>query len=179
MKKILTLVLCFVFVFSLTACKKDKENEIQTDIVNYAAKGQISGIEYKLGDSIAETKTALSETVDDHGDSSYFDYEAKDYTVMTDGMICCCYKTSEESAGVSHIVKYGDAYGFDAGAVSTQVRDTMTQIGYSATERDAKQGELFFMPSSANMTVLEYEIEGTTVLFAFQEHALSATMIYK
>lgn len=180
MKKILSLVLCIVFVLSLTACGKGggKGSDHGVDVEYYAKLGQISELTYKLGADIESTKATLSETVDDHGESNYFDYESGEYTVMTDGTVCCCYKTRDTALGITHIVKYGDAYGFKIGAVSTQVRDTMNDMGFTATEREAKDGELFFLPSSANITVLEYKIKENTVLFVFQEHALSATVIY-
>ena len=181
MKRIFSLILCIVFVLSLTACGKNSGNKSDhsVDIEYYAKLGQIFDLEYKLGSNIEDTKNKLSETVDDHGESNYFDYESGDYTVMTDGTVCCCYKTEDKDSGITHIVKYGEAYGFNIGAVSTQVRDTMSDMGYTATEREAKQGELFFLPSSANITILEYEIKETVILFVFQEHALSATVIYK
>lgn len=180
MKKILSLVLCIVFALSLTACsdKSGGGSEHSVDIEYYAKLGQISDLEYKLGDSVQDAKTVLSETLDDHGESLYFDYTSGDYTVMSDGTVCCCYKTDDESAGVTHIVKYGDAYGFTVGAVSTQIRDTMSDMGYESQEREAKSDELFFLPASAGITVLEYQIKENTVLFVFQEHALSATVIY-
>lgn len=180
MKKILCLVICIIFALSLTACGDNggKKSNHSVDVEYYAKLGQISNLEYKLGDAINKTKTALSETVDDHGESLYFDYTSGDYTVMTDGSVCCCYKTDDEASGITHIVKYGDAYGFTVGAVSTQVRDTMSDMGYDAQEREAKSGELFFLPASVGITVLEYEIKDNTVLFVFQEHALSAAVIY-
>lgn len=181
MKKILSLVLCIVFVFSLTACGNNSNSgsDHSVDIEYYAKMGKISDIDYILGADIDDAKTALLQTVDEDGESLYFDYTSGDYTVMSDGSVCCCYKTDTASEGITHIVKYGDAYGFNIGSVSTQVRDTMSDMGFDATERDAKQGELFFLPSGADMTVLEYEIKDTTVLFVFQEHALSATVISK
>ena len=98
---------------------------------------------------------------------------------MTDGAVCACYKTADESIGITHIVKYGDAYGFISGDVSVQIRDTMTSLGYEATEKDASKDTVFFMPVGADMTTLEYKIKENTVLFIFQEHALSATVISK
>ncbi len=181
MKKILSLILCVVFVLSLTACGGNggKKSDHSIDIEYYAKHGQISDLEYKLGDNIEETKTVLSETLDDHGEPMYFDYTSGDYTVMTDGEACCCYKTDDADSGVTHIVKYGDAYGFTVGAVSTDIRDTMSGMGFDAQEREAKKGEVFFLPASAGLTVLEYQIKENTVLFVFQEHALSATVISK
>lgn len=181
MKRFLSIIFCIIFAFSLTACGDNSggDSDHSVDIEYYAKLGQISDLEYKLGDSIEGTKTALSETVDDHGEPMYFDYPSGDYTVMTDGIACCCYKTDDEESGITHIVKYGDAYGFTVGAVSTQVRDTMSDMGYDAEEREAKEDEIFFLPSSTGITVLEYSIKDNTVLFVFQEHALSATVIYK
>lgn len=181
MKKFLCLVLCVVFALSVSACGKNSGgNERHGVDVEYFAKlGQISDVKYKLGDSVDKTKTSLSETPDDHGASNYFDYTLGDYTVMTDGIISCCYKTDDADAGITHIVKAGDAYGFEVGAVSTQVRDAMSKSGFDAVEREPKKGEIFFLPSSADTTVLEYKIKDCTVLFVFNEHALSAALITK
>ena len=181
MKKILSLVLCVVFVLSLSACGGNggKKSDHSIDIEYYAKLGQISDLEYKLGDDIEETKTALSEKLDDHGEPMYFDYTSGDYTIMTDGEVCGCYKTEDTDSGITHIVKYGDAYGFTVGAISTDVRDTMSDMGFDTQEREAEKGEVFFLPASAGITVLEYKIKENTLLFVFQEHALSATVIYK
>ena len=181
MKKILCLVLCMVFVFSLAACSEESEEKgsHSVDVEYYANLGQINGVAYKLGDSVQETKTALEETVDDHGESNYFDYLSGEYTIMSDGAIYCCYKTEDESAGLTHVITTGDAYGFTAGAVSVEVRDIMSSIGFDAKERDAKRSEIFFLPAGAQMTVLEYKIQNNTLLFVFQEHYLAATVITK
>lgn len=181
MKKIFCLVLCMIFVFSLTSCGKEVEQKPQhsVDIVYYAKLGQINNLPYKLGDDIDDTKNLLSQTTDDHGESNYFDYESGEYTIMTDGGIYCCYETQNAESGLTHIVKSGDAYGFIVGEVSTQIRDVMSNMGYNSTERDANRSEIFFLPSGAKMSVLEYKIEGITLLFVFQEHALSATVISK
>ena len=181
MKKILSLVLCIIFALSLTACgnKSGGGSEHSVDVEYYVRLGQISDLRYKLDDSVEDAKAALGETLDDHGESNYFDYESGEHTIITDGSVYCCYKTDDESAGITHFVKYGDVYGFTVGAVSTQVRDTMSNMGYESQEREAKSGELFFLPASAGITVLEYQIKENTVLFVFQEHALSAAVIYK
>lgn len=181
MKKILSLILCVIFVFSLVACGENNDNKLNhsIDIEYYAKLGQINDLQYKLGDSVEKAQELLNKTTDDHGESNYIDYESGEYTVMTDGGVYCCYKTKDRDAGLTHVVKSGEAYGFAVGAVSTQIRDTMKDMGYDATERDAKRSEIFFLPAGADMTVLEYEIQGHTVLFVFQEHALSVTVISK
>ncbi len=180
MKRFLSLLLAAAFVFSLAACSNNKSTVAKrdTDVERYAKNGRISDIDCALGDSIDDAKAVLSATLDDHGEPMYFEYPSGEYTVMTDGEACCCYKTANAASGITHIVKYGDAYGFKGGDVSTQVRDTMAKKGYDARERNAKTGELFFLPGGDTLTVLEYKIKNHTVLFAFQENALSATVIY-
>lgn len=181
MKRFLSVILCIIFALSLTACgdKSGGGSDHSVDIGYYAKLGQINDLEYRLGGDIEEAKAKLAETLDDHDWSNYFDYQSGDYTIMTDGTISCCYKTEDASAGITHIVKCGDAYGFTLGTVSTQLRDTMSDMGFDATEREAKREEIFFLPAAADMTVLEYKFEETKVIFVFQEHALSATAIYK
>lgn len=181
MKKIVCLIVSMIFVISLSACADDaqKESNHSVDVKYYASLGQINDLEYKLGAKVDEAVKLLEKTVDDHGDPIYFDYQSGDYTVMTDGGIYCCYKTDAKDEGLTHVVKTGDAYGFAAGAVSTQIRDVMSDFGYEATEREAKRDEIFFLPASIGMTVLEYKIENNTLLFVFQEHYLAATVISK
>ncbi len=182
MKKFLSFALCIIFALSLSACgdKTGRTDNHSVDVEYYANLGQINDVSYKLGDSVDTTKDTLSTvTTDDEGEYLYYDYASGDYTVMTDGTVCCCYKTEDKSIGLSHIVKYGDAYGFNQGAISTEIRDTMADIGFTSSEREAKSGELFFLPSSGTLTVLQYDFDKNTVLFVFEEHALSATVIYK
>ena len=181
MKKLLSLALCVIFALSLTACgdKNGKIDSHSVDVEYYANLGQINDVGYKLGDSVDTVKEAISTaTTDDEGEYLYYDYTSGDYTVMTDGTVCCCYETENEADGITYIVKYGDAYGFAQGAISTEIRDTMSDMGFDADEREAKSGELFFLPSSGTLTVLQYDFDTNTVLFVFEEHALSAAVIY-
>lgn len=194
MKKFLSAVICLIFVLSLTACG---ENGIKTnsggEIERYAKAGQIKEVSYKLGDDVNTTKEALSAAYNAVGDSGeehdhdhahqafYMDFETGDYTVMSDGNVLCCYVTDKKSDGITHIINNGTSYGFEQGVILTQVRDAMSKLGYEATKRDADKSELFFLPGSANMnmTVLEYNFDENTVLFVFEDSALSATVIYK
>ncbi len=194
MKKFLSLIICAIFVLSLTACS---ENGTKTngggEIERYAKAGQIKEVEYKLGDDVSTTKEALSaayNAVEDSGEEHdhdheheafYMDFETGDYTVMSDGNVLCCYVTDKKSDGITHIINNGTSYGFEQGTISTQVRDAMSKLGYDTTERDADKSELFFLPGSANMnmTVLEYKFDENTVLFVFEDSALSATVIFK
>ncbi len=178
MKKLLSVILCLIFVFSFAACdKKEKSSELEIDVEYYAKLGQISDVDYTLGGDVDDVKESLEAAQADHEHPVFSEYPSGKYTVMTDGNVACCYEADKKESGITHIIKYGDAYGFYQGAISTQVRDTMSELGFDATERDAEDGELFFLPGTG-LTVLEYEIKDNTVLFVFAEHSLSAAVIY-
>lgn len=183
MKKVLSFVLVLSFLLCLGGCgKKDTgKTELSVDIKYYADLGQINNIDFKLGDDADTVKDTLNneEEHTDDDDFFYYDYETADFTVMTNGTVSCCYKTDNKDDGITHIVSFGDAYGFSHGSVSSEVQSTMANLGYKAEERSAEKGELFFLPSSSTLTVLQYDFEKNTVLFVFEENALSATLIYK
>ena len=180
MKKILSLCLVFCLFLTLAACgRNDKKGELSVDVEYYAKLGTMPECEYVLGGDVNETESALSTSVvDDHGEANYYSYESGNKTVMTDGTYCCCYETENVAAGITHIVKYGDSYGFKQGTVSTVIREAMADAGFDSEERDAREGELFFIPGGTTLTVLQYDIKENTVLFVFQENALSASVIY-
>ena len=188
MKKIFSLILCVAFVLSLSACGGKGS---KSDVEYYAKRGQIMDVDYTLGGDVDAAQQALSAKymsfangegeLDEENEAFYVDFESGEYTVMTDGNVICCYVTDQKQDGITHIIKNGDAYGFELGIISSQLRDAMSKNGFNATERDADKSELFFLPGSANMnmTVLEYKFDENTVLFVFQDSALSATVIYK
>ncbi len=180
MKRIISLCLILVFCFTLTACgDKGKKSELSVDVEYYANLGTMPECEYTLGGDIAEAESKLSTSVvDDQGEANYYSYESGNKTIMTDGTYCCCYETENAAAGITHIVKYGDSYGFTQGTISTVIRDAMAAAGFEAQERDARAGELFFIPGGTTLTVLQYDFKENTVLFVFQENALSASVIY-
>ncbi len=180
MKRIVSVCLILVFCFSLAACgEKDKKGELSVDVEYFAKLGSMPECEYTLGGDVKEAEDKLSvSVVDDHGEANYYSYQSGDKTVMTDGTYCCCYETENSAAGITHIVKYGDSYGFAQGTVSTVIRDAMADAGFESQERDARAGELFFIPGGTTLTVLQYDFSENTVLFVFQENALSAAVIY-
>ncbi len=178
MKKLFCLLLAFVFALSLAACG-EKEGKIDNSYIQSNAEiGKIPEIDFKLGDDVDSTKSAMQTLLDDHGEPLYTEIESGEYTVMMEGSVFCCYKTDDKSAGLTHIITQDDAYGFGADSVPTQIRDAMDSIGYSATLRDAKEGETFFLPGGG-FAVLEYNIGEKTILFVFAENDLCATAIYK
>ena len=181
MKRIIAILLCLLMIFTLAACRKDdKKGELEVDIEYYAKLGTMPDMKYSLGDGVEKTEEALSQSNadGDHGESIYSSYEVGDKTVMSDGNICCCYETENEDKGITHIAIYGGAFGFEQGTVSTQIRDTLAAAGYEAKEKEAEKSDLFFIPGAAGLTVLKYEFKENTVMFVFQDHALSAGVVF-
>lgn len=188
MKKILCLILCMVFVFSFVACgKKDEKNTQSTikkhnvDVAAYVKKGEIDTIEYKLGDSVEETDEALKKIKNEEGESNYYQQFSQDkkYIIASAGAIVCRYDVQNEDDGVTYIALSDKAYGFDIGTSIKSVKDAMKTLGYNATERQAKDGELFFLPKGIEAEILEYKFGKNTVIFIFVDSALSYTAIYK
>ncbi len=188
MKKILSLILCLIFVFSLTACgKKEKENtqskpkKHSVDVAAFVEKGEIDTIEYKLGDSVKETDKALKNIKNEEGESNYYQKFSEDrkYIIASAGSVVCRYDVQNEDAGVTYIALSDKAFGFDIGTSVKDVKDAMKTLGHNATERQAKEGELFFLPRTASATILQYKFGKNTVMFIFVNSSLSYTVIYK
>ncbi len=170
MKKLLSIVLCLVFVLSLAACKEEEKPYVHPlPIEDFAAQGMLSDIGYKLGDDVDSTKTAMQSLADDTNELKFEERTDGEYTVMSIADIHCCYKTDDKEAGLTHISKGEETYGFESGAIVTDVRDKMSEMGYDAEEREPKEDELFFLMNDT-YSVLEYEIKGNTVLFVFQSN---------
>lgn len=179
MKKVLCLILSLLLAFCVVGCAKKPADKLHSvDIEKYANQGKLSNLGFAIGDDVKSTADALkTANVDESGEAIFNQNEKGDYTVISDGVVSCCYKTDDQKKGLTHIVYFGGSYGFELGDVSTGIRDTMAELGFDAKERDAKKDELFFMPQSDDMTVLEYSFKKNTVLFIFQNNALSAVCI--
>ena len=185
MKKIISLILCIIFVFSFVACKEEKESNetvkrYHIEIDRYVEAGRLDNFDLKVGDPIDVAMQKLQATLDDHGDSNYSEYEIGDYTIMTDGVITCFYKTEDAASGITHIVAVEEAFGFKNLESIKTVRDALKSLGYTASEREPILGELFFMPVSERegATILSYNIGENHLTFVFKENELSHIMIY-
>lgn len=175
MKRFVCFVLSLVFVFSFAACNnKDKKDKDVIDIEYFVKLGQIPECEYSIGYDIENLKNALSENTDEE---SYYDFnEGKTKSSIDNGSYRFYYKNANKDNGISYIVSFEKAFGFDTGCVSIEILDAFEDIDF--TEEELNDDNSFFLFGAPEGTLYKYEFGDYTVAFVFIDNALSATAVY-
>lgn len=192
MKRLLSILLCFILVFSFAACKADDSKTADTvDIEYYAKLGRIPETEYTLGTDVDKVKDELSkkleaqeeeETDSDHNhhhDTAEFIYdviEGENNVLIDNGTNCYYYVKENKDKGISYIVNYDTAFGFEIGTVSIEIEEALEGLNF--TEEDVTEENAFFATYVYNGTLLKGTFGDTVVLFVFQDNALFATAMY-
>ncbi len=180
MKKIICCLLCLIFVFSLTACSKEKEKKDSNgiDIEYYAELGQMPELNYALGTDVEKVKNELSATAesDEHEHSAYSVTEGENNVLIDNGDTSYYYKKANPEKGLGYIVNYGKAYGFELGTVSLEIKEALKD--YNPIEEPLTEENAFFMFGVESGSIIKCEFEKNTVLFVFDNNALCATAIY-
>ncbi len=177
MTRFLALLSAFLVLIGLTACgqKNDKDNKYTVDLQYYADLGQIPECEYKLGDSAEEIKGAFEAAASENEENLFNFDEGEETTLIDNGVYNFYYKNKKVADGISYIVSYDTAFGFEIGAISIEVAKA---INAEYTEEELSPDNAFFVWGVENGKVLKYEFDDTTVLFVFNDNALCATAIY-
>ena len=183
MKKILSLFLVFVLIFSFVGCgkKEEKTDDNGLDIEYYAKLGKIPECEFKIGDSVASIEERYAQNqeaeneADDHAHDIYEVIEGE-RTVMIDcGTLGYYYVKEKQANGISYIVCYDGAFGFRNGELVTDVKDALK--GIDLVEENINLENVFFMQGATGI-VLKAQFDKHTLMFVFQDNALSATALY-
>ena len=188
MKKILSVMLIFCFVFSFAGCgkkKDDGEKKGTLDIEYYTEAGQMPECKYVLGadpETIKADITALIEAEEDsdggHSEIVYDvseDEEGKNVEI-NNGTFRYFYKKANPDKGVGCIVNAGTAYGFEPGTVIVEVKEAIA--GCDDVEEEANEDNAFFLYGPLMGTVLRCDAGDNTVVFVFADNALCATAIF-
>ena len=181
MKKIIAIFLCLIFVFSLTACKKEdtSSGSNSVDVEYYAKLGSMPETKYSLGQDVGTLKTELEEhynTTEDH--HAVFNVVEGEKTVQIDsGNFQYYYYKEKLSDGVSYIVSFDKAFGFDVGTVSVEITDALNLFEF--TEEEFNDDNSFFVLGINDGKVIKYKFAENTVSFVFVDDALYATALYK
>jgi len=177
MKRIICLILAFALVFTLTACgkKKDEKKENSVDFEYYAKLGQIPECEYTIGADVETLKKELSEQAKEN-DTFYEVQEGKESVLIYDGKHNFYYLKGQEADGISYIVSYDKAFGFEIGEISLTVKEALGEIKY--TEEKLSQDNAFFIFGAQDGSVIECEFGKYTLMFVFDNNALCATALY-
>lgn len=180
MKKVLCLILAMVFVFSLCGCSKDgeKKDKNNIDIEYYANLGQMPECKYSLNESINKIKDELSKEFDSSDiEEMVYNVSEKGNRVQIDnGQYKYYYLKDKEDKGVSYIVNFDTAFGFEIGTSAAEIEMALEDFDFKTEE--ISKDKVFFLLGAPEGNIIECSFEGNTVMFVFENHALCATALY-
>lgn len=183
MKKVIALFLCLVLSLVFVGCAEkgkteDKKESHSVDVEYYAKIGQIPEHKYALGDDAEKMikefddidQKNAEESEEDHTHSVYSLIEGDDHNILIYESAKYYYKSDSK---VSAIVSLDDSYGFKVGDVSHQI----TKVLGECEEKKGDKETLFFLPMPESCTYIEYKFGDNTLIFAFEENLLCATVL--
>ena len=180
MKKLISILLSLVILFAFSACgkksKKAKSNSV--DFEYYAKLGQISEIPYALGKNVDEIIDELTSKAEENDSDEYvFNIIEGEKNVLIDnGTVLYYYSKADKEKGISYIVDFGTAFGFEIGTVSVEIKEALSD--YKCTEETATTDNAVFLYEITDGTIYKYTFDNYVVMFVFQENMLFATAIY-
>lgn len=186
MKKIVCLILCLSFALCLCACGDNNGGgkKAAAKVEKYAKAGDMPEVEYSLGTAVDKIITDLDarqpQADDEHGhESVYMTYEVLERTIIATGTVNYYYDTDKKQDGISYIVNFGDAYGFEQGTLLDDVKTAMEKCGHAAEREDVYSADIFFLPTINDIEALEYKFGDNTVMFVFQNNCLCACALFR
>ena len=168
MKKAVIVFLCVLFVFSFCACKGENQKwSHSVDVAYFAEMGKIPEIELKIGDAVPD-----NEALEKDGFAIFAD-ESPAY--ISNGALNLYFDT--EKNVITKIAGFDSFLGFEVGAISIEVTSALDEQNIKYTEREAKDGELFFLPSAPNRSIVECKGLKHSLIFVFENNALCAALL--
>ncbi len=182
MKKLLALILCIAFTFSLCGCKEKGGNgKDGIDIEYYVNLGQIPENDIPLGTSRDELISALDKRgieAEKNGEHyGYNEIEGDENVLVEEGPYDYYYKKADPKKAIAYIVAYGEAFGFKTGDVIVEVENSLKKYGV-VKEKANERNAFFHFGDYAKSQILKITFDENTVLFLFEDNALCATAIY-
>ena len=181
MKKVISFLIVMSLIFCFAGCKKEEEKKSPhpVNIEEYAKKGEIPEVPYKLGQNIEELKTLLEEANADSahaGENSFYVDDSSDTVFISSGDYSFYYDKYQEEKGVTFLVTSAKAFGFERETVIIEVEEVLAKYDYVKEDFNTENSFFIYDPEG---TVLKAQFGEYTVIFAFVENGLSATAIYK
>ncbi len=181
MKRLLSFALAALMIFSLSACgeKDNKKDSNSVDIEYYANLGQMPECDYSLGESVSKINDELSKQFEssDIEEMVYSVSEKGNRVLIDNGQFKYYYLKEKEADGVSYIVSFDNAFGFEVGTLTVEVENALADFDYKT--EDISKDNVFFLLGSPEGSVISCEFEENTVMFVFENNALCATALYK
>lgn len=179
MKRILSALLVFCILLSFSACKKEDTSSQSSgiDVEYYAELGSMPECEYSLGQDVDTLKDKLEEIYNTDEEAVYNVVEGKSTVQIDSGAYQYYYVKDKKSDGISYIVSFNKAFGFETGTVSVEISDALKE--FKSVEEKLNDDNAFFVLGAPVGKVLKYKFSKNTVSFVFINDALYATAIYK
>lgn len=196
MKKIFCLMLALVFVFSFAGCGNGDETDTSSvasraaEIEEYIKKGSIPEIPFAVGTDVDDVEDYYNDMMeqleaehsDDEGhihsdDDIYFEVTKGNLSVTMDtGKMKYFYEKAKKSKGVSVILTFEDAFGFEV--MYTTKNDIEEALsGLSGKTLSATEDDLYFLSYASEAIILRYEIDRYRLDFYFDDNTLMATVL--
>ncbi len=196
MKKLFTVILAVLMLFSLAACggKDDTETpsapaipDKSDEVAAAVSEGRIPELEFKLGDSTSDLRTRFNELLEDmedaheggghvHNDGDILLDKSEGelsmtYTVGTAGYY---YEKEKSKNGIAVLLSLEDAFGFKQGTPRADVETALAKL--SLKSLNAGEDELYFVPIPEAI-ILRYKKDGRQLDFYFSDNELVATVL--
>lgn len=175
MKKAVLILLSLLTVFVFAGCGSDKKDGV--DIEYYANLGQIPEASYAL-DFNAKTAVKDLEAKQESDEDFYFDnFEDGDKgtVIASDTKYFYSVKTNK----INRVVTFSTAYGYKTGTVSIEIKKALKEKDLKLKERSLTGDESALLSASSDTDAIEVDFEKATVLFAFENNSLFATVLTK
>ena len=150
----------------------------EVDLEYYVKLGQIPESEYQIGSDPEVIKEKLKAIADNpENDHAVYDVIEGNQNVLIDGgLYNYYYKKANKSNGISYLISYDTAFGFEIGDVIVEFKDAFKDIEFK--EEPLSEKNAFFLPGTSEGSVLKTTISDFTVSFIFVDNALCATALY-
>ena len=177
MKKIICLFLSFIIIFSVSACKDNSDkNNSSVNIEDYAKIGIIPECEYKLGDSASQVENTFKKKYNEDSEFQFDKTEGELSVRLSNGKQLYYYIKDKVDKGISYIVTFEKAFGFDIGTVSLEIENSLDKYNYKKENLNSDNG--FFMLGEPQGEIIKCDFSNYTLQFVFIDNALCATTIY-
>ncbi|MBP3692328.1 MAG: hypothetical protein J6I80_03690 [Clostridia bacterium] len=170
MKRILAIVLVLCMAFAFCGCGGKKANI--NDIESKASKGEMPESEFALGTEISVIKNAFS----DDSEQELLVREGTETVVLSIDNFDYHYYKAKEQNGISVIVNFSNAFGFENGI--TMSNEIIEVLGDGYTLDAATDDQIYFLRSVTDgCEVLSYTYGDYKLEFYFIDYFLAATKL--
>ncbi len=171
MKRVLAvlLILCMMFAFCGCGNKKADGNDIEAQ----ASQGKIPESQFALGTDVSVIKNAFDP---EKSEEPLLEREGESTVVMTIDNYDFHYYKDKKQNGISVLVSFTDAYGFENGI--TMSNDIIEVLGDKGKLDAATDEQVYFLRSATEgCEVLSYTYGDYKLEFYFIDYFLAATKL--